>query len=554
MTVIDATDPDPLPLVPARIVNEYVYCARLAYLEWVDHRFTDNADTEEGRYVHRRVDRVRGRPPVAGDVEDKPDSTSVTLASDRLGLVAKIDLLATEGRAVAPVEYKRGRPRDGPDVLWAPELMQLAVQVLLLRDAGYETAAAQVWFAETRTRHPVTITEDVLEQAAGLVGEVRELAKRDVAPAPLVDSPKCPRCSLVGLCLPDEVNLLAGRDAPPPRRLRVGDPAAGPLYATTPGSRVTKRGGRVVLLESGEEVASRRLLDVTHIVAMGNVDVGSALLRECFDHGKPVLWLTAGGWLSGVAAGMPPGNVALRMRQHRQAATGGGDFPARFVEGKIRNQRTMLRRHGGAAAAGALPQLKQLADQARETSGPPSLLGIEGTAARIYFAHFGELLHGALAERFGFEGRNRRPPRDPINALLSFLSSLLTKEAVVALVAAGLDPHVGFYHQPRFGRPSLALDLMEEMRPLIVDSTVMMLCNNSEVSDKSFIERAGAWSLTATGRRSVIAAFERRMTQELTHPVFGYAASYRRTLELQARMMAAVLVGDIPTYRPLTTR
>lgn len=113
MTVVEGTDPDPLPLVPARIVNEYVYCARLAYLEWVDHRFTDNADTEEGRYVHRRVDRVRGRPPAIEDVEEKPESTSVTLASDRLGLVGKIDLLATEGRAVVPVEYKRGRPREG---------------------------------------------------------------------------------------------------------------------------------------------------------------------------------------------------------------------------------------------------------------------------------------------------------------------------------------------------------------------------------------------------------------------------------------------------------
>lgn len=163
MTVVEATDPDPLPLVPARIVNEFVYCARLAYLEWVDHRFTDNADTEEGRYVHRRVDRVRGRPPAVADVEEKPESTSVTLASDRLGLVGKIDLLATEGRAVVPVEYKRGRPREGPDVLWPPELIQLAVQVLLLRDAGYETDGAQVWFAETRTRHPVAIDEDVLD-------------------------------------------------------------------------------------------------------------------------------------------------------------------------------------------------------------------------------------------------------------------------------------------------------------------------------------------------------------------------------------------------------
>lgn len=182
------------------------------------------------------------------------------------------------------------------------------------------------------------------------LARVRELAERDQLPPPLVDSPKCPRCSLVGLCLPDETNLLAARSGRPPRRLMAAEQAAQPLYATTPGARLSKRGERVVLKEKGEEVASRRLLDVAHIAAFGNVDVGSALLRECFDRGVPVLWLTAGGWLSGVALGMPAGNVSVRMRHHRAAAVGGGELPALFVAGKLRNQRTMLRRHGGVEA------------------------------------------------------------------------------------------------------------------------------------------------------------------------------------------------------------
>ncbi len=543
-----------LPPVPARIVNEFVYCPRLAYLEWIDHRFTDNADTVEGRFVHRRVDRARGRPPAPDAPEARPASTALTIESERLGVAAKLDLLESSDGGVVAIEYKRGSPRSPDEPLWPPERVQLALQVLLLEDLGYTVDGAMVFFAETRTRHTITLSRSDLAEARAAVEGVRAMAREAVLPPPLVDSPKCPRCSLVGLCLPDETNLLAGRTAAAPRRLVVSDPDATPLYVTTPGSRVTKRKGRVVLKEQGQEVASRRLIDVSHVALFGNADIGSALMRECFDHGIPVLWLTMGGWLSGLATGMPAGNVAVRMRQHRAAAVGGAGLPQLFVSGKIRNQRTMLRRHAGETSATVVGQLKRLAAQAASAEALPSLLGIEGTAARLYFGQFGSMLRGPLAGEFAFEGRNRRPPLDPVNAVMSFLAALLAKDATIALAAAGLDPYVGLLHQPRFGRPSLALDLAEEFRPLVVDSTVLMLINNGEVRHGDFVVRAGGWALTATGRRGVIAAYERRMQQTLCHPTFGYVASYRRTLEIQARMIAASLVGDVPDYRPLTTR
>jgi CRISP-associated protein Cas1 len=215
----------------------------------------------------------------------------------------------------------------------------------------------------------------------------------------------------------------------------------------------------------------------------------------------------------------------------------------------------MLRRHGGAASARAVEQLAELAKAADEERRIDSLLGLEGTAARIYFEHFGGLLsRGDELGAFAFDQRNRRPPRDQVNALLSFFYALLVKDTTVAAFAVGLDPYVGFYHRPRFGRAALALDLAEEFRPLIADSTVMMVVNNGELSSKDFRERAGGVALTDGGRRKAIRAYERRMATELRHPTFGYRASYRRTLEIQARLLAAVLVGDIPAYRSLTTR
>lgn len=562
-TDVGALDPDAgIPLVPARILNEHAYCPRLAYLEWPGQGFRDNADTVEGRFAHRNIDRPRGIPAEATELqengEDPPSTTSLQLSSQPLGLTAKLDVVEFEEGRARPFEYKRGRPKSTDEPLWDPELIQLTAQALLLRDAGYEVEELEVYFAETRTRHRVPLQSSVIERTRAALEEVRANAALPDPPPPLTDSPKCPRCSLIGLCLPDEVNYLRERGPKPDRRRLIAtDPPATPLYAISQGSRVAKRGGRAVLIEDGEEVQSRRLLDISHLAAFGNVDVSSALLRELFDRGVPVIWLSYGGWLSGVATGMPPGNVALRMRQHRAAMVGAPDIACAFVAGKIRNARTLLRRHGGNAVKPAMRQLASLAKQATVTADPTKLLGIEGTAARIYFEHFGTLLRppgGAGLGAFDFTARSRRPPVDRINAVLSFLYSLLTKDAVTALLAAGLDPYVGLYHRPRFGRPALALDLAEEFRALICDSAALMAINNGEVKATDFVSRAGAVALTKRGRKQVIRSYERRMTTELKHPLFGYKASYRRTLEIQARLLAAALTGDLPEYRTLTTR
>lgn len=545
-------------LLPARILNEHVYCPRLAYLEWVDSGFTDSADTVEGTLVHRRVDQERGRVPspeeVAEGDEDLPPTTSLTLSSQELGLIAKIDLVEFADGKARPLEYKRGRPRSAEEPLWEPELVQLCAQVLLLRNAGYEVDGAEVYFAGSRSRHTIAVDDALVERTRQAARDARANASRDEAPAPLVDSPKCPRCSLVGICLPDEVNLIRGRTEQP-RRLIAGDPPASPLYLTAQGARLTKRGGRAVLIEDGAEIQSRRIVDISHVSVFGNASVGSALLRELFDRGVPVLWFSFGGWFSGVATGMPTGNVELRQRQYRAATVGAGTLAASFIGGKIRNCRTLLRRQAKPQPKAALQQLADLSRRAENERSPESLLGIEGTAARIYFQHFSGLIRGSgTIGDFDFDGRNRRPPTDRVNALLSFAYAMLTKDVTVACLAAGLDPYTGLFHRPRFGRPALALDLAEEFRPLIGDSTVLTAVNNGEIEASDFIERAGGIALTAEGRRKFIRTYERRMKTELKHPIFGYKASYRRCLEIQARLLGAVLTGDCPEYRPLTTR
>jgi len=246
-------------VVPARMLNEHVYCRRLAYLEWVGSGFRDNVDTAQGSFAHRRVDKPRGAPPEPAGDEDggRPASTAVWLSSEELGLSAKIDLLDSHGDVVTPVEYKHGHPRSAEEPLWEPERVQLCAQVLLLRSAGYRVEEAEVYFEGSRTRHRVPVDEELIRVTTDAVASLRADASLSEPPPPLVDSPKCPRCSLVGICLPDEVSQLGGVRRPPARRLVARDNPAQPLYLTEQGSVLTKRGGRLVLMHENAEVASR---------------------------------------------------------------------------------------------------------------------------------------------------------------------------------------------------------------------------------------------------------------------------------------------------------
>lgn len=221
-------------LVPARMVNEFSYCPRLFFLEWVDAQFADNQDTVEGRWHHRAVDQEGGRVPLP-DEGDVRRARSVQLSSDVLGLVAKIDLLEGDGDKVVPVDTKRGSPPENEHRAWEPERVQLCVQALLLREHGYRCDEGALWFAESRERVVIPFDDELVQRTRALLAELRSVATSGTAPPPLVDSPKCPRCSLVGICLPDEVNTLAVRSARPPRRLMPRDGAARPLYVTEQG-------------------------------------------------------------------------------------------------------------------------------------------------------------------------------------------------------------------------------------------------------------------------------------------------------------------------------
>lgn len=534
-------------LVPARMLNEYVYCPRLFFLEWVDSLWAANADTAEGQRRHRRVDSGDGAAPLPEDGELRA-ARSLDLASEALGITAKLDLVEGRAGTVVPIDTKKGRPTlDG--TAWEPDAVQICAQILLLREHGYDCPHGELFYAETRQRVHVEATDALIARTMEAAEEARTAAARLQPPPPLVDSPKCPRCSLAGICLPDETNLLRHQASRRPRRLMAADPDTRPLYVTESGTMLGLDGGRLVVSRRREPLTSVRLLDVSHVCLFGNVQISAQALRSLFERDIDVFHYSYGGWLLGLTTGLPSKNVQLRIRQTTTAARGDLTAPRAMIAGKIRNSRTLLRRNGNPSVVRTVAQLATLADAADHVSDAAELLGTEGVAARLYFEQFPQLLNAA-GDLPGppFTGlRNRRPPTDAVNCLLSFCYGLLTKEVVAAALTVGFDPYIGLFHRPRFGRPALALDLAEEFRPLLADSTVLTLINNREIHTSDFLVRAGAVTLTADGRRAVIRAWERRMATESRHPTFGYRVSYRRAVELQARILAAHLIGEPTT-------
>ena len=549
------SDPHPR-LVPARMLNEFAYCPRLFHLEWVQGEFADNEETVHGRSVHRRVDEPSRPLPEPAAMEGSVAAHSVELDAPLLGMVAKMDLVEGTDGVVAPVERKRGRPRpDG--MVWEPEELQVVAQALILRENGYRVDEGVVSFPESRTRISIRITPERERRVQALLGELRTVA-RGPCPPPLVDSPKCPRCSLVGICLPDETRALTSAGTAPVRRLLAPRDDAQPLFVQEQGARVGRRGGRIEVTKGGQRLASVRAIDVSSVALYGNVTVSARALRGLVEDGAPVTHHTYGGWLVGVTTGPGHRNAALRVRQFAAAAEPDRALAIarRMVAGKIRNQRTLLRRNARVPVDSERSDLARIERRALCADDAAALLGHEGAAARIYFGRFASLLAppGPLATSFVFAGRNRRPARDPVNALLSFAYGLLVREAVDACLRVGFDPLVGVYHRPRYGRPALALDLAEEFRPLVADSVVVRFVNNGQAGANTFVSRGGAYALTSNGRREFISAFQQRMREEIRHPLFGYRASYRRIIELQARILARVLTEEIAVYRPFTTR
>ena len=333
------------------------------------------------------------------------------------------------------------------------------------------------------------------------------------------------------------------------------------LYVTTEGAGLRKDGENLVVEIDDQERARVPLHMLGSVVTFGAIYLSPALMQACASHGVTIVLLDRNGRFQARVEGPVSGNVLLRRQQYRISEQP-DDIVRGFVCGKIANQRAVLQRalrdHGDEIAAdrksaidAAITRLAGIlrrAGFARE--GVDVLRGCEGEAAQIYFGVFNDLIRAPDSD-IAFRGRSRRPPLDPMNALLSFLYTLLTHDCRSAAESVGLDPAVGFLHKDRPGRPSLALDLMEEMRPVLADRLALSLVNRRQIRARDFstADNGAVW-LTDDGRKTVLAAWQERKKVERRHPFLDEPAPLGLVPQLQALLLARHLRGDIDAYPP----
>jgi CRISPR-associated protein Cas1 len=554
---------EPPPLMPVRRLQNYAYCPRQFYYQWVESVFLENADTTEGSAVHRQTDKPSALPedPKELELPEGARLRSLALESEALGLTGKIDVCEGTGEGIEVIDHKKGSARrreNGERVAKEYDAVQVAAYVLLLREQGHTVSAASIYYAQDRRRVPVPITEELLERVVRLRAEALAVAESGQCPPPLRDDPRCLHCSAYPICLPNESAFWA---APTETAPELREPPRPPgddgevMVVQKAGCTVGQRGGEYVVSEKGTDLQKFPRHQVRAIYLYGAVQLTAQAAQSCLEDGVDVAYFSPAGRFLGLLRGLPASGVDARLGQYRMFGEPGlrVKIAREVIRAKIHNQRVLLMRNGEAPEV----TLRQLADL-RELTGSAvsldSLRGIEGTAAALYFEHFATMLSEKAGVAFTFTERNRRPPRDPLNALLSLGYSILAKELAGVCHAVGLDPFLGFYHQPRYGRPALALDLMEEFRPLIADSVAISLLNRGELTGNHFSRSASGCFLREEGRKIFWEAWFRRLDTEVTHPQFGYAMSYRRMLEVQARQLWRYVRGEAERYFAFTTR
>jgi CRISPR-associated protein Cas1 len=330
------------------------------------------------------------------------------------------------------------------------------------------------------------------------------------------------------------------------------------LYVTQQDTVLRKTDERLKVTQKGSTLLDVPLIKVSQVVVFGRVTVTAATVQSLLERHIPVCYLSQYGRYVGRIEPHLSKNSLLRSAQYRAAfdVESTLELARQMVCGKLSNMRVLLQRANrnldDAAIAKAVDQLKTHLTSVAAAPNLDHLRGLEGAGSAVYFGVFDNLLKSSGVR---FIKRVRRPPTDPVNALLSFGYALLASDIQSAVNTVGFDPYQGYLHVEHYGRPSLALDLMEEFRPLVVDSVVLTCVNKRVIGPEDFSVGLGeVHRLNDAARRKFLMQYEERKNTEIHHPIFGYRVTYQRCFELQARLLAKRLKGEIPVYPPFITR
>ncbi len=548
------------PPIPVRRLHNFVYCPRLFYYQWVENLFVENADTVAGKSIHRNTDKASSWKDDL-DLGNRASLRSLHLSSSDLGISGVVDLVEDAGSGRELLDYKKGASRkddNGNRIPKENDSIQIAAYTLLLREHNMPPARASIYYAAERRRVPVELTDHLLEKCREVIDNARVTALSGKCPPPLHDDNRCLHCSAYSICLPNESAYWNGSVENPPNDKNPPRPPGDEgeiLIVQEPRAYVGKRAGEITVKIDKKIVSKHPIEQLQALYLYGGIQTSTQALHALLENSIPVAYFSPAGRFLGMTSGLPKSGIDARIGQAKVFGRTETrlKIAREMIRAKIHNQRVLLMRNGTSSKA-LLKQLALLRDKILKVDNIDTLRGLEGAAAALYFKDFGTMFKGTAFENFDFNSRNRRPPRDPVNSLLSQGYSILSKELCGICHAVGLDPFIGVFHQPRYGRPALALDLMEEFRPLIADSVVISLLNRRELEPADFNQSARGTFLSDEGRRQFWRAWFRRMDTEVKHCQFGYRMSYRRMLDVQTRQLWRLFRGEAESYHGFTTR
>ncbi len=535
-------------------LHALAYCPRLYYLEEVEELYTQNAAVFAGRRLHAELEK-----------KEDEDWEDLFLTSEELGLRGRVDALRTRDGQTIPYEHKRGRchrDENKQPQAWESDKLQILSYCCLIESTlGIKITEGRIRYHADNVLVHVPFNDEGKELVENAIATAQKIRSSTHRPAVTENERLCTRCSLSPVCLPEEVRLIHDKEYEP-LRLFPQDDEREILHILQPGTRVGRTGEQIKITRKDKPLEKIPAQQVGQLVLHSFSQISTQALHFCAYQGIGIHFVSGGGRYVG-SFDNRQGSIQRRIRQYKALSNPELclSLAKKLVNCRGQGQRKFLMRARRSKKLKStkleqnIQQMQAIIKQIPQISSIESLLGIEGKIAALYFGVLPCILGTDIPPQMRFNGRNRRPPKDRFNALLSFGYSLLIKDVMNSILSVGLEPALGFYHQPRSQAAPLALDLMEIFRVPLVDMIVVASINRQQwdVNEDYEIRGEQVW-LSEAGRRKFVALYEQRKQENWKHPVTKYSLTYRRLLELEVRLLEKEWMGEGGLFGQLIVR
>jgi CRISPR-associated protein Cas1 len=463
--------------------------------------------------------------------------SQVYVESKKYGIYGFIDQIVKNGNKTKIIEIKKGKA-SRPFLNDIIQLTAYCYAYVEGNDISLDDVLGELYYKGSGKKFKVKITKKRLEKLEETILNMNNYASDPMKPE--YNSKKCKDCSLINICMPENKDLNSRKITP--RNIPES------LHVLAQGAYISKNGESIKVTINGEPVLKTHYTNISSLMIYGNVQVSVQTIKFLASNKIPIVFSNTNGKFEAIALGNYPKNGFVRIKQLQKFLDSSKrlEYAKSIVKGKIMNQLFVYRDK----LKGNPKELSNFLSQVDQCRSIDELLGIEGIASQQYFSRFSDILKG-----WEFRERNRRPPKDPVNSLLSFGYSILLNNVLVTIVSTGLDPFIGFLHTQEYGRPSLALDLMEEFRPLLVDRVILSLILSRQIKKNDFIKNIeGGVLIKDKAKKRLIDAINKRMNLQHYHPLFKRRLEYRRIIEAQVRLFEKLILDEIEEYKPFVIK